>query len=193
MKKASLQLSINAIVVLILAITILGLGLGFIKTQFGGITKQFGAVSEEIQAQMIDKIKESGELVTFNTLQFELQRGKDKQLYMGIRNTGDDNCFYVRFFCVDSIATGVTDVDCPPMSSATSNWNWFTTFEEKSIEAGDIAVIPIKVQTQGNPSAGTYNGKVVVKAPASANLDCSAGAFDSAVDHSSKEFFIEVR
>lgn len=192
MKKASLQLSINAIVVLILAITILGLGLGFIKTQFGGITKQFGAVSEEIQAQMIDKIKESGELVTFNTLQFELQRGKDKQLYMGIRNTGDSNCFYVRFLCVDSIATGVTDEACPDMETTTTSWNWFTTFEQKFIEGGDIAVLPIKVQTQGNPPAGTYNGKVEVRVPATQDISCQQG-FDSSQQHASKEFFIEVR
>jgi hypothetical protein len=41
-KKASLNLSINAIVVLVMAITVLGLGLTFIRGIFGGATAKLG-------------------------------------------------------------------------------------------------------------------------------------------------------
>ena len=44
MRKASLSLSINAIVVLILAITMLGLALGFIKVMFGKTSAQVEAL-----------------------------------------------------------------------------------------------------------------------------------------------------
>jgi hypothetical protein len=43
-KLASLHLSINAIVILILAITMLGLGLGFMRNIFGKATEEFTRV-----------------------------------------------------------------------------------------------------------------------------------------------------
>lgn len=52
-KRGSLNLSINAIVVLIMAITMLGLGLGFITGMFGDISKQVGsAVKNEPEPPM---------------------------------------------------------------------------------------------------------------------------------------------
>lgn len=48
-KKASLELSVNAIVILIIAITMLGLGLAFIKMLFGGATDKLAAIVEEEQ------------------------------------------------------------------------------------------------------------------------------------------------
>lgn len=44
-KKASLSLSINAIIVLILAITMLGLALGFVKAMFGKVSGQVESVA----------------------------------------------------------------------------------------------------------------------------------------------------
>ena len=48
MRRGSLNLSVNAIVILIMAIAILGLSLGFIKGTFDKLTKDFeGAAAEE--------------------------------------------------------------------------------------------------------------------------------------------------
>ncbi len=46
-KKASMQLSINMIVILIIAVVILGLSLGFIQSMFGGIEKDFISRAQE--------------------------------------------------------------------------------------------------------------------------------------------------
>ena len=55
LKKGSLNLSINAIVVLILAVTLLSLGLAFITNTFGGATKELESslqtIGEDRQAQ----------------------------------------------------------------------------------------------------------------------------------------------
>jgi hypothetical protein len=48
-KKASLDLSIKAIVVLILAMSMLGLGLAFMKTIFGKATGEFKEVEGSFQ------------------------------------------------------------------------------------------------------------------------------------------------
>ena len=63
MKKASLNLSVNAIVVLILAITMLGLGLGFMKNTFGGVTEQFEQVSGDLERQLIQELESLREQV----------------------------------------------------------------------------------------------------------------------------------
>ena len=55
-KRSSLNLSINAIVVLILAITMLGLGLGFIRNVFGSTTENFEQVSQQIKDMAITEI-----------------------------------------------------------------------------------------------------------------------------------------
>ena len=47
-KRGSLQLSINAIVILILAITMLGLGLSFIKGIFGGTVEKLKGIEKQL-------------------------------------------------------------------------------------------------------------------------------------------------
>ena len=51
-KKASLELSIQTIIIVVLAMTLLGLGLGFIRNMFGGI----GGISEDVTEQVRQKI-----------------------------------------------------------------------------------------------------------------------------------------
>ncbi|MFH2027719.1 MAG: hypothetical protein ABIJ08_01140 [Nanoarchaeota archaeon] len=48
-KKAALELSINAIVVIIIAVVVLSLGLGFVRMLFGGATAKFAALIEDEQ------------------------------------------------------------------------------------------------------------------------------------------------
>ncbi|MCM2325532.1 MAG: hypothetical protein NDI94_03655, partial [Candidatus Woesearchaeota archaeon] len=59
MKKGSLSLSINAIVVLILAVTLLSLGLTFINNTFGGATKELDkslrGIGEDRKTQLMSK------------------------------------------------------------------------------------------------------------------------------------------
>ena len=53
-KKGALNLSINAIVILILAITMLGLGLAFMRNIFGSATKEFEEVSLIVKKSFIN-------------------------------------------------------------------------------------------------------------------------------------------
>ena len=79
MKKASLTLSVNAIVILILVITMLGLGLGFINKMFGDVSEQFeekitqesdppeASASEQITLSRERIIANSGDRVVLKT------------------------------------------------------------------------------------------------------------------------------
>ena len=64
-RKASLELSIRAIVIVILAMTLLGLGLGFIRTMFKDISGITTDVSEQIRQQILDDLITNDKRVSF--------------------------------------------------------------------------------------------------------------------------------
>jgi len=81
-KKASLNLSINAIVVLILAITMLGLGLGFIRTMFKGAT---GKLSGAIESTSLKNPADSTTPLTIDR-QITLEAGEAQRIEIGYYN-----------------------------------------------------------------------------------------------------------
>ena len=165
-KKAALQLSINAIVVLILAITILGLGIGFIKSQFGGLTEQFIQVRAEIKDQLIGKIRESGDLLVFNRAELEVTQGKSDTFFIGVKAgqnpdpTREKLCYRMGVRCIDALTpvnqcspfTGlgqpatVGGLTYPGPDPPHPDVTWFKMFSEVDIPNNQIEVYPITVQ-----------------------------------------------
>ena len=88
-KKGGLQISINAIVILILAITVLGIGLGFIRGMFSKTIGQLGDVSDDIKNDMIARIRESDERLALREENIEIKKSGEKTIYFGIRNEED--------------------------------------------------------------------------------------------------------
>lgn len=80
-KKADLNLSINAIVVLILAIVMLGLGLGFIRNVFGGATEK---LSEGLESVSIRNPADSNSPITIDDL--TMKRTATKEIEIGVYN-----------------------------------------------------------------------------------------------------------
>ena len=114
-KKASLNLSINAIVILILAITMLGLGLAFMKNIFGGATEEFTKVGGEVEKQMIEQMKSSKEVVQLSRASLDLKRGEKDQIFIGLSNNGKGqsslvlNMRFEKKAESDSMATSTSD------------------------------------------------------------------------------------
>ena len=108
-KKGALELSITAIVVLIIAITLLGLGIGFIKKQFGGATEIFTQEFQRIKGQLREQIK-TGELLVFSVPE-QVEIGKPGAMVIGVRNTAQNVdtgkvCFRVEVKCVRPFTPG---------------------------------------------------------------------------------------
>ncbi len=202
-KKASLQLSINAIVILILAITILGLGLGFIKKQFSSLGEQFEAVSAEIKGEIIEKIRQSGDLLVFNKVEIQATIGKPDTFYVGIKNTGGEtNCFRTYVQCIRAlkgncdpaqpgVAIPVGGVDIMEQRPNADN-EWFQLFDQVDIEGGDVGVFPVTLQIPGKVSPDTYLMSFeIYKADTG---DCTSPAWPTATTpYQSKQFYINVR
>ena len=205
-KKAALEISINAIVVLIIAITILGLGLGFIKYQFGAVTEQFTAVSAEIKSSLIEKIKESGELLVFNRGEIDAKIGKPEEFYVGIKNTASTKegstsiCFRMGIKCIQALKpdnscpggeaslVGGKDSDGRPPQYST----WFSMFDEVDIKPGDVGVYPIKLQIAA-AVPDTYLMEFTVY-KAESDTDCKTAYWpsDPSDTYQTKQFFIKL-
>lgn len=205
-KKAALQLSINAIVILILAITILSLGIAFIKSQFGALTERFTEVGAEIKSELINKIKDTGELLVFNRVEIEAKLGKPEEFYIGIKNTApniNDNtkpvCFIPAIKCIralngycfdgrNDVYVGGTDIGLGPGNPP--EVKWFSVFPEVDIRTGEVGVYPVSLQiAQAMPD--TYLMEFAVYKYQDGG-DCSTGGVIDERPYQSKQFFIKL-
>ena len=199
-KKAALQLSINAIVILILAITILSLGLGFIKGQFGALTERFSEVSSEIKSELINKIKDTGELLVFNRVEIEAKIGKPEEFYIGIKNTAANEdatpvCFIPSIKCVQALKSG----DCPQTYVGGTDMDtmdaiedpWFSMFRHIGIKTGEVGVYPVTLQI-ARSVPDTYLMEFNIYTYENAE-DCETGGdIDLTTPYQTKQFFIKL-
>jgi hypothetical protein len=210
-KKAALELSINAIVVLILAITILGLGIGFIKNQFGSLNKRFTDVSAEIQSELVQKIRESGDLLVFNRAELTTTVGTKDTFYIGIKNSGgvsdpnspgsDSACFAVAIKCLRPLKASnqctpyQPDRNTPvvvggavpnPPDAGQPEYQWFQIFDQVDIKNNDVGVYPVYVQI-AKATPDTYSMELdVYKGTGS----CSSSPEFDPNPYQSKQFFV---
>lgn len=119
-KKGSLEISIQAIVIVVLAMTVLGLGLGFIKGMFGDITTVSRGTFDKIADQLQKDLVSSNEKLVFSQTKVNLERGKSILLGWGIKNEGNQKLNYWAEF---------TSIKCPNDKCPTLqelNQKWFT-------------------------------------------------------------------
>jgi hypothetical protein len=89
MKKGSLNLSIQAIVIVVLGITLLGLGLGFVQGIFDRLEVQTGDIFSTVEADIKDKLARTNEPLYFPPQKLDLEAGDENVYGIGVKNTGD--------------------------------------------------------------------------------------------------------
>jgi hypothetical protein len=195
-KKGSLNLSINAIVVLILAITILGLGLGFIKQQFDLAQKKFDVTDQQLVSDMIDDMEASGKKLTFKQAKFEIKSGEKKEYYVAIRNTGDTEArFWLHWVCQQRIDQNAGFAcNNQQMLDTKQNWVWFNTYDYLQIPPGESEAFIVEVQPAG--TSNTYMGKLKVYQTATtvttqqfANMNNPP---QNTIDYDEQDFYLNV-
>src|SRR3989338_3384495 len=97
-RKASLEMSIKTIVVVILAMTLLGLGLGFIRGMFKDISGVTTDVTEQIRQQILDDLITNDKKISFPKTQIVMDKGGSEVLAVGIRNKEDAPLCYKILF-----------------------------------------------------------------------------------------------
>lgn len=169
-KKAGMQISINAIVILILAITVLGIGLGFIRGMFSQTIGQLGEVSKDIENDMINRIRDSDERLVLREENIEIKKSGEKTIYFGIRNEEEDETTFDIDFKCDSAMEDMSTTEI-------EEYITFNVFKgTKQLEKDEIMVLPAVIKISPNAVATTYM--------------CSALINEG--DYASKTFYITV-
>ena len=159
-KRGSLELSINAIVVLILAITMLGLGLGFMRSTFGRATEQFKTVSKEVEKQLIDRLKQSEEPVSLSVYSVEMEKSAKETILLGIRNnlgcTGTTPPFSITVMTEECSAIGDgAESMCEKVH--------VNTFAQQVVEPNNVGIVPVNIRTDSTVVPSTVRIPVLIE------------------------------
>lgn len=149
-KKGALELSITAIVVLIIAITVLGFAIFFIKQLFGGGTEIFTKQFEQVKQQLRDEFAERGSTLAFDIgSNLQAKRGKNLDFFVGIANTENEKtCYGLEVFCDSPFSSDACDEKTPPVKVAGKDpdLKWFPTFPKQVlINPNDVYVAPVSL------------------------------------------------
>jgi len=147
-KRASLDLSIRTIVIIILAMTLLGLGLGFIRNTFSDIGGLSGDVSEQIRQQIQDDLITNDKKLSFPKTEVKIDKGNSEILTVGIRNKEDDVLSYRIKFTSHSVPDG-TDLNEPI--------TWFQYREDmQELSSSESDISKIRLSIPKNTKTGSY-------------------------------------
>jgi hypothetical protein len=102
-KKGSLNLSINAVVILILALVLLAVGIGFIRSTFGGLIENVQDIGAEISNQRLEELRSSSQEVTFLQERVTIKKTKARIPFSVHNNENTVNTFNLAFSCDDAL------------------------------------------------------------------------------------------
>ena len=154
-KRASLEISIQAIVIVVLAMTLLGFGLGFIKSVFVGITKTGETLTEQIKTQIQEDLRTGEKKISFPKTEIKLDKGESEVIGIGIYNKKDSLLHYkmrftpVSFIPASGTEGGIFQIDNP-------SWFQFAQNQEYTLPAAEISLRSIKLSIPRSVPAGSY-------------------------------------
>lgn len=187
-KRGSLELSINAIVIIVLAFVLLGLGLGFIRNQFKSMSGTTAQVQEQVKQQILEDLRTGDKKLSFPSTRVQIDKGGLNDLAVGIKNTkpSGEMHFYLDVFvskdqlnnikctkipgadaeAFDGLAvtcdtTQSTATDAVGEDGQVKDLSFFWQSGPYTLGVADSEVYPISVQETGKQS-DTYMVNIVV-------------------------------
>jgi len=135
-KKASLNLSVQAIVIVVIAFVVLGLGLGFVRGQFEQMESTSSSVQEQISQQILEDLRTGNKKLSFPATSLSLETNELDVQAIGVKNTEDQaKNIKIRFYVK-------TDEACTGASTEGTPYDGFVQFDsqtELSCGTGDTA------------------------------------------------------
>jgi len=149
-KKASLEISVQAIVIVVLAMTLLGLGLGFIRGMFKNIGSTTEDVTEQVRQRILDDLITGDKKISFPKTEVTIDKGGSQVLTVGIRNKKDTPLNYKMRF------TPISDPDEAIFSIDNPSWFQFAQNQVYKLSAADSEVRNIRLSIPTKVSSGSY-------------------------------------
>ena len=180
-KKASLEISIQAIVIIVLAMTLLGLGLGFIRKQFTSLGTIQEEVSEQVKQKILDDLISGDKKISFPRTEIAIDKGSSQVLTVGVRNKKDSTLHYKMRFKPISNPNGESfNIETPK--------RWFQledyARQDYKLSAADSEIRNIRLNIPTETNAGSYFLTFEV-------IDVDAQDSDNV--YAQKDFFVVVR
>ena len=177
-KKASLELSIRTIVVVVLAMTLLGLGLGFIQGMFKDITAISTDVSEQVRQQILDDLRTQNKRLSFPSSEVKVSSNGETIISIGVMNTLDQDINFL-IMLLDEYGVDV--------SRGTEDNEFYWDNTEQFLEPGQAKVYGIKYFAPVTKGTTLYKIKIGLTQLGGGPLP--AGMSD---EFDSKGFFVRV-
>lgn len=177
-KRGSLEISIQAIVIVVLAMTLLGLGLGFIRGMFKNITGTTEDVTEQVRQKILDDLIQGDKKVSFPRTDVTIDKGGAIVLTVGIRNKKDTPLHYRMRF------NPISDPSGQPFIIDNPSWFQYAENTVYTLPSADSEVRSVRLSIPTSVAAGSYFLTFEV-------VDDDATPPDDV--YTSKDFFIVVR
>lgn len=189
-KKASLELSIQAIVIVVIAFVVLGLALGFVKGTFKDITGTSADVQSKIKERILEDLRTSGKKLSIGQ-EIRLERGDEIIENVGIVNTGiTTSRFGIKIIPIKKQKPDGTTVT-NPVEIENEVTFFYNELIEKELAPTDGDVIPITITAKSSAS-GTYLYKVNVLREESTGA-CDLGEVGAGCTlYDTRSFFVKV-
>ncbi len=191
MKKGSLELSIQAIIIVVIAFVVLGLGLGFVKNTFKDIGGTAGEVQAKIKEQILEDMRTSGKKLSISA-QVQLERGSQVVENVGIVNTGlSEKAFGINIEFIKKQKPDGTEDTSPEAGQEITFFYSSLVDKRLSPTVGDV--IPVTI-TAKSSAAGNYLYKVNVLDEATSSPGaCMGGATAAGCEvYDTRSFFVMV-
>ncbi|MBI2669329.1 hypothetical protein HYX14_05805 [Candidatus Woesearchaeota archaeon] len=193
MRKGSLNLSIEAIVVVVIAFIVLGLGLGFVKGTFKDITGTSKEVQANIKEQILNDLRASNKKLSVPG-QIVLERGEEVVQGIGVMNGGTSTLIYgIKITPVKKLSTtGATTVYTKPEDVGGEIIFFYSDEINLKLSPTDANVIKITISAS-NQASGNYLYKADVWQEITEG-GCSSGSIvkGACEIYDTQSFFVKV-
>jgi hypothetical protein len=194
-KKGSLELSVNAIIIVVLAMTLLGLGLGFIRSMFKNIGETVGTVQETVKQQILEDLRTGDKKLSFPTQEVLIGKKESKDLAVGIKNTNPGTLYYklnLSLVLKDGDELSIRNRDAVIMSDKTNVGIFIWNPAEQKLDINAPRVEPIKFIAGSYPD--TYIIKITaIEVPYTPDLnDNTKLVRGTETEYDSKSFFLTI-
>lgn len=161
-RKASLELSINFIVMLIIAVVVFGFGIYFLSTLGQGASMAAQQISQDSEMQ-IQALLDSGEQIIVYPEQKEVKRGDSAAFGVGVLNIlrVAEAEFAIGVECSSFTAKDGTPGSCPDQSDL-EDWTFKHFIAENpeprtyTVKRNENQMISLPIKASGDATPGTY-------------------------------------
>ncbi len=175
-KKGSLNLSIEAIVIIVIAFVVLGLGLGFVRGQFKSITETSSSVQEQIRQQILEDLRTGNKKLSFPATSLNIEKGQSQDIAIGVKNVkaSGDLDFKINVLTLKKQAA-------PEGTDVSKQVEFFFLDGPFKLKVTDAEAYNIKILGSGDKGTYLVSLKIIdVNAPADSNI------------YAEKSFFVNI-